>query len=69
MKKDQMDEIRKEFEELPDVKSKLSGLHHTIIWFGDDCKYHTNFNFGDTVNWLNGGFCIFQQLHGIKNDH
>lgn len=48
------------FEKLPEVKSRLDGLHHTIIWFGDDSLYHTTFiGMKETVSWLNGAFYAF----------
>ncbi len=57
---------RELFELLPEVNKRLSRLHPTIVWFGEDGLYHTSFNFKELVDWLNGGFYVFQQLHKDK---
>ena len=54
---------RELFELLPEVNKRLSRLHPTIVWFGEDGLYHTSSNFKELVDWLNGGFYVFQQLH------
>ena len=59
---------RKMFELLPEVRDKLSRLHPTIIWFGDDGMYHTSFDFKDTVNWLNGAFYAFGKKYKTIDD-
>ena len=57
---------RELFELLPEVNKRLSRLHPTIVWFGEDGLYHTSFDFKELVDWLNGGFYVFQQLHKDK---
>lgn len=51
--------MREQFEKLPEIASILDGLHHTIVWFGDDNKYHTSFNFD--VSFINGAWYAFQE--------
>lgn len=54
-----MRNLREQFEKLPEIASILDGLHHTIVWFGDDNKYHTSFNFD--VSFINGAWYAFQE--------
>ncbi len=59
---------RELFELLPEVNKRLSRLHPTIVWFGEDGLYHTSFDFKELVDWLNGGFYVFQQLNKDKEE-
>ncbi|VXA58259.1 conserved hypothetical protein [Acinetobacter proteolyticus] len=54
--------MREQFERLPEINQTLGGLHPTIIWFGDDNKYHTSFSgFDKAVLRINGAWEIFQR--------
>ena len=64
--KDLMDDLRKEFEEIPEVRNSLS-CH---IRIGNDGLYYTSLiNFEKLVIWLNGAWFIFQQQQSNIADH
>jgi len=53
-----MNEIREEFEKLPEIATSLS--QH--IYFGDDNLYHSDLiNFQKLVCWINGAWYAFQE--------
>lgn len=68
MNKLDIENKRMQFEKLPEVKRKIGHLHPTIIWFGDDGLYRTSFDFGDTVNWLNGAFFAYGKSYKSIKD-
>lgn len=62
--------MRKQFESLPEIKEILGSLHPTIIWFGDDNKYHTSFSgFDNAVIRLNGAWDIYKRCLGRTMTH
>ena len=56
-------EMREQFEKLPEVYKKLKDLHPTIVWFCDqENQYASSFEgFQNMVIWLNGALYAYQE--------
>ena len=61
--------MREQFENMPEVRKKLKGLHPTIVWFSDqENKYASSFEgFQNMVIWFNGAWYAYQE-HQKKID-
>ena len=63
-------EMRSEFENIPEVHKKLKDLHPTIVWFSDqENEYASSFEgFQNMVIWLNGAWYAFQEQQKKTDD-
>ena len=62
--------MREEFENLEVISKRFNGLHPTIVWFCEkENKYASSFEgFQEMVHWLNGAYCVFQELNKIDDE-